>query len=167
MEPWIANAGGVLTNDAALPMIGRCLVVYFPPVIIALIYDRYTGAFDDGDYSGIFWFWPIVLPFVIAYYCITFFWDNWMGGMDWIVALLSRKVVAEDEEGRVYTQIQPRSGARRKDRIAAYVEVKDHTGKHSIRIDPDYLKEDDFSVHGAIALTFKKNPKDYHPAIET
>ena len=166
--PWIANAGQALTSDAAFPMIGRILVVYIPPVILGRIIDRYSGVFEDRGWGGVYWYWPIMVPIAILFYSSTFFLDNGVGIIDLIVARLSRKVIAEDEEGRVYTQIQPRSNdMRRKDRVAAFVEVEDHTGKHQIRIDPDYLREDDFSVHGAIALTFKKSPKDYHPAIET
>lgn len=160
--------GQELTMDAAWPMIGRVLVLYIPPVIIARIYDRYTARFSGSDWSGTYWFWPFILPLALAFYCITFVWDNGMAAIDWLVARLSRKVVAESEEGRVYTQIQPRtSSMNRKDRIAVYVEVEDHTGKHPIRIDPDYLDVSNFSVHGAIALTFRKNPGDYNPDIET
>lgn len=168
-EPWIANAGQELTNAAAGPMIGRVLVFYLPPVILARIYNRYTGRFSATNDEYIYVFWPIVVPLAAVFLSLTFIWDNGMiTAIDWIVARLSRKIVAEDEMGRVYTQIQPRTNSmNRKDRIAAFVEVEDHTGKHQIRIDPDYLSEGNFSVHGAIALTFGKKSKDYHPKIET
>lgn len=138
--------------------------LYLIPIIIVRSIGRYTARFERSEAVENIWVWPIAIPFSVGSEIVKLL----MKLFDLFVARMSRKIIAQDEEGTIYTETRPHTRrTKRKDRLAVFVQVKDHTGTHNIRLDPALLKDSELTPHDAIASTFNIEPDEYRPVMQT
>lgn len=134
----------------------RAAVIWSIPLLIGTYAERWGWdvLLDEEWYLIAFLLWPISWPFVavgILFSRIV------VPAMDAGISRLTRKKIHEDGYGILYTQRTPD-----RDSVALFVQVKDETGRHTIRVDRKVT-----TAKEAVAWTFDMKPEEYNPIRQT